>query len=124
MKITNLKLTNLNKREKTILICGAALFAIVVILCSTANWRARHALKAECGAGMDCICFSNVVDNRLSMNQVRAFRTFLKSVKHRPTTNILEFTDEVSAQGISQAVTMCRLVPVQPEKPEKPAKKK
>ncbi len=113
------------KNPKTVVAgIGTLLLVIVVILCATSDWRARRSLKSECGAGMDCVCFSNVVDYRLSDDQIRAFRKFLNSVKRRPTTNILEFTDEISAQGISQAVALCRPQPVQQPKPEKSATKK
>ena len=119
-----MKITELNKQTKIGAICGAALVVILVLLCATSDWRARRSLKHECGVGMDCTCFSNVIDHRLNKKQVRAFREFLDSVKRRPTTSILEFTDDVSAQGISQAVALCRPTPVQPQQPEKQSKKK
>ncbi len=115
----------IKKPQNVIIAAGILLLVIIIALCSTSGWRARHSLKSECGTGMDCVCFSNFVDNRLSSKQVRAFLKYLNSVKRRPNTNILEFTDEVSAQGITQAVNLCRPTPVQPQQPaDKQAKKK
>jgi len=105
-----------NNQKKWTMIAGlgcAVLLVIFIFLHATSDWRARRSIKHECGAGMDCVCFSNVIDNRLDKKQVRAFRAFLNSVKKRPTTNILEFTDEQSARRISEAVSLCRPTPVQ-----------
>jgi len=112
------------KKPTTLATIGGVLLFIVIILCSTSGLRARHWLKGECGVGMDCTCFSNVIDNRLNNTQVRAFRAFLKSAKRRQTANILEFTDEESARGISAAISLCRPVPPQQQQPAKPAAKK
>jgi len=114
------------KKPKTVIAgIGVLLLIVIIVSCSLSGWRARRSLKSECGTGMDCVCFANFVDNRLDLKQVRAFLKYLNSVKRRPATNILEFTDEVSAQGITQAVAICRPTPVQqPQQPEKSAKKK
>ena len=113
------------KKPKTIIaLAGVLVVAIIVILYSTSDWRMRNALKNDCGIGMDCTCFSNVVDNRLDKKQVYALHAFMKSVKRRPTTSILEFTDETSARGISAAISLCRPAPAQPQQPTQPAKKK
>lgn len=106
----------IKNQKKWAIIAGAGcalLLVILVILHATSDWRVRRSIKRECGVGMDCVCFSNVIDNRLDKKQVRAFRAFLNSVKKRPTTNILEFTDEQSARRISEAVSLCRPTPVQ-----------
>lgn len=92
---------------------GAGLLVVLVALCATDGWRTRWSLKHECGAGMDCACFSNVIDNRLSKEQIRAFHEFLGAVKKRPTASILEFIDEASARGISESIAICRPAPVQ-----------
>ena len=116
---------NMQKKKKLTMVAGAvsAFLAIIIVLCATSDWRTRWSIKHECGAGMDCACFSNVIDNRLDTNQVRAFHSFLKSVKRRPTTNILEFTDEVSARGISAAIALCRPVQQQPSNAQPKGKK-
>lgn len=102
--------------DNKLLLRGAYIFGALFVLwaiffIATSDSRARSHLKKQCGAGMDCACFSNVVDNRLSPKQVRTFNKFLDSVKTRPTTNILEFADEQSAQVISSSITLCRVVP-------------
>jgi hypothetical protein len=106
-----------NQKKYTIIagVCCAVLLIVFIFLHATSDWRVRRSIKSECGVGMDCVCFSNVIDNRLDKNQVRAFRAFLTSVKKRPTTNILEFIDEKSARGISEVVSLCRPTPVQPK---------
>ena len=58
---------------------------------------------------MDCACFFNIVENRLTIDQVHVFTKFLDSVKKRPTASILEFTDENSAREISSLIALCRL---------------
>ena len=68
----------------------------------------RRSLKHQCGVGMDCVCFANVVDNRMTRGQVRAFSQMLKSARVRKNTNILEFTDEETAHRISEIVSICR----------------
>lgn len=102
--------------DNKLLIRGAYIFGALFVLwalffVATTDSRARSHLKRQCGAGMDCECFANVIDNRLNRAQVRAFNKFLDSMKTRPTTNILEFADEQSAQVISSSITLCRVTP-------------
>ncbi len=102
--------------DNKLLLHGAYILGGVCVLgalfcVATSDSRARSHLKKQCGAGMDCACFANVVDNRLNNAQVRAFNKFLDSMRTRPTTNILEFADEPSAQVISSSITLCRVVP-------------
>ena len=111
-----------NKRQTLIAgVCGAVL-VIGLFMYFTSVCHMRSVIKNQCGAGMDCKCFSNVIDNRLNDEQVRAFYRFVKSVKTRPTTNILEYTDEVSARGISNAIAICR-PQIQQEQPKPKGKK-
>ena len=116
-----------NKKRLTLIagVAGALVLVAVVIGYFTSVCHMRSVLKSNCGTSVDfnCECFSNVVDNRLSDNQVRAFNRFLKSVKVRPTTNILEFVDEVSAREISNAVAVCRPRPVVQEQPKAKGRK-
>ena len=102
--------------DNKLLIRGAYIFGALFVLwaiyfIATTDSRLRNGIKRQCGAGMDCECFANVVNNRLTRDQVRAFDKFLDAVKTRPTANILEFTDEPSAQVISSSITLCRVVP-------------
>ena len=102
---------NKNKRQALIAgVCGAVLI-IGLFMYFTSVCHMRSVLKSNCGAGIDCECFANVMDYRLDDDQVRAFHRYVKSLKKRPT-NILEFTDEVSASKISNAVAVCRPRPV------------
>ncbi|MBR2286268.1 MAG: hypothetical protein IJ866_02335 [Alphaproteobacteria bacterium] len=107
--------------DNKILLRGAYILGGICVLgavffVATTDSRARSSLKKQCGAGMDCACFANIVDNRLSNDQVRAFNKFLNSMKTRPTTNIMEFVDEASAQTISSAISLCR-VQTEPAQP-------
>ena len=112
----------INKKKRPFFIAGGCCALIIVlIMYFTSMCHVRSVVKDQCGAGMDCKCFSNVVDNRLNDAQVRAFYKFLKSVKTRPTTNILEFIDEVSARDISNAIAICR--PQIQEQPKSKGKK-
>lgn len=113
---------NKNKRVSLIIgACGALVLVIGLMFYFTSVCHMRSVIKNGCGAGMDCKCFSNVVDNRLNDEQVRAFYHFIKSVKTRPTTNILEYTDEISARNISNAIVICR--PQIQEQPKSKGKK-
>ena len=58
---------------------------------------------------MDCFCFSNIVDNRLSKKQIRGFTKFLGEIKKRSSANILEFMDEDDARALSKVISLCRL---------------
>lgn len=113
------------KKPKNFVMCVAsAVFLVLVVFlgCYISNVHARKNLKAQCGSGMDCVCFFNIVDKRLNINQVRVFTEFLDAVKIRPTANILEFTDEANAREISAAVALCRLE-VPQEQPKRYTKK-
>lgn len=102
----------IEKQTKNFVLYLTAVVSLVLIIfggCYLSDIFARKHLKAQCGSGMDCVCFFNIVDNRLNINQVRVFTEFLDAVKIRPTANILEFTDEVNAREISAAVALCRL---------------
>ena len=105
MKMTDVKSSLVKHWPIT---AGCLVLLISIFIMSTSDLRARRALRAECGAGMDCACFANVVNNRLNTKHVRAFRAFLGSLKHRPNANILEFIDEASAREISSAIALCR----------------
>ena len=72
------------------------------------DFLVRRDLKLQCSTDVDCVCFANVIDNRLTHDQVRAFSNFLTSVKTRQDTNILEFTDEENARKISDVLSICR----------------
>ncbi len=89
---------------------GLVCLLVIILLSATSNWRVRRSLKSQClpGGGMDCACFSNIIDNRLSDKEVRVFARFSKELRTRPHTNILEFTDDVTARNISLAVSVCR----------------
>ena len=123
-----MKIAEQKKPIAIAVICCALLLVFCIVMRSTSDWRARRSLKHECGVGMDCVCFANVIDNRLNSNQVHAFRAFLDSVKKRQTANILEFIDEMSARGISEAIAICRPAsvqqPVQQNNQQKPKGKK
>ena len=84
----------IEKQTKNFVLYLTAVVSLVLIIfggCYLSDIFARKHLKAQCGSGLDCVCFFNVVDNRLNINQVRVFTEFLDAVKIRPTANILEF---------------------------------
>ena len=87
-------------------------FIVPVVLCFCGfyvnDYLVRKDLKSKCGPGMDCACFTNIVDNRLNHNQIRIFSKFLESIRIRPLTNILEYTDEKSARDIFTIISICR----------------
>ncbi|MBO4745457.1 MAG: hypothetical protein J5613_00090 [Alphaproteobacteria bacterium] len=107
----------LSKRNMLYVCAGLVCLLIIILLSVTSDWRTRRSLKSQCmpGGGMDCACFANIIDNRLSDEEVRIFARFSKELRNRPHTNILEFTDEVIARKISLAVSVCRPVQQVPQ---------
>lgn len=91
--------------KKVLILC----FLCVGIFCAIYGLIPNSNLKKQCSAGMDCRCFANIVDNRLSRKQIRGFTKFLGEIKKYPTTNILEFLDEEDAMDLSRALAVCRL---------------
>lgn len=96
--------------KKTFFVVVVAILLLVLFIAEHFSYGffMRRSLKHKCGVGMDCVCFANVVDNRLSRTQVRAFSKLLDSVRVRANTNILEFTDQENAHKISELVSICR----------------
>ena len=96
------------KKVVPFIIFATLLMIFLVVEHFSYGFFMRRSLKHKCGVGMDCVCFANVVDNRLSRAQVRAFSKLLDSVRVRANTNILEFTDQENAHKISELVSICR----------------
>ena len=110
----------------------AALFLLAVLLCGWLGWgcwlhsnfKARQDMKATCKA--NCECFANVVDYRLTNEQVRLFTRFMKESQKRRNANVLEFMNPADAVAIQQAFAACqqpRTVGVVPAKTGQPQKK-
>lgn len=83
-------------------------FFVMLIFCVIYGFFFHNNLKEQCGVGMDCRCFANVVDNRLSRKQIRGFTKFLGEIKKYPNANILEFMDEEDAVALSKVLSVCR----------------
>ena len=108
-----------------------------LVLCGLMAWgcwnfstfKARREIKSTCQG--DCGCFNNVVDYRLTNEQVRLFAQFMKELKLRPTASILEFMDTLEAVNLQKAFAICRPAPepepapqaVEPPVPPKNKKK-
>ena len=94
--------------KKTGLITGVVVLCGLIILgcwnISTA--KARHDIKASCSD--NCGCFENVVDYRLTNEQVRLFARFMKELKTRKSTSILEFMDTMDAVNLQKAFAICQ----------------
>ena len=95
----------LNKKAIVFFFC----IFVLLVFCAPYGFILRNNLKNQCGAGMDCNCFDNIVDNRLSKKQIRGFTKFLGEIKKRSSANILEFLDEEEAQALSRVLSICRL---------------
>ena len=95
----------MNVNKKVIFVC----FLVLGFCCALYGFFSHSDLKKQCGVGMDCRCFANVVDNRLSRKQIRGFTKFLGEIKKHPTANILEFLDEDDAKSLSRVLSVCRL---------------
>ena len=68
--------------------------------------KARHDIKATCQ--INCDCFDNVVDYRLTNDQARLFSKFIKEIGKRKDASALEFMDAAEAVRIQQAFEICK----------------
>ena len=68
--------------------------------------KARHDIKATCKN--NCDCFGNIVDYRLTNDQVRMFSKFIKEIGKRKNASALEFMDAAEAVRIQQAFDVCK----------------
>ena len=98
----------------------AALIIGWVVLCgliSLGCWynstaKARQTIKDSCDN--NCGCFANIVDYRLTNEQVRLFARFMKELQVRKTTSILEFMNTEDAMAIQRAFAVCRPQLIEP----------
>jgi len=104
--------------KKGALIAGAVIVCGLISLgcwnCSTL--KARHDIKSTCQN--NCGCFNNVVDYRLTNEQVHLFARFMKELQKRKDANVLEFMDAVDAVKLQKAFAVC-----QPQQEPTPAPK-
>lgn len=104
-----------------IIVCG-----LISLGCwNTSAFKARRDIKATCQD--NCGCFNNVVDYRLTNEQVRLFAQFMKELQVRKSTSVLEFMDTVEAIRIQKAFAICQPQPEStpaPNTPEQPAQVK
>ena len=73
--------------------------------------KARHDIKNTCQ--INCDCFNNVVDYRLTNERVKLFARFMKEIQTRKNANVLEFMDAMDAVAIQKAFSVCQ-PPVEP----------
>ena len=114
--------------KKRWMYCG--LGAIIIVICAivlhfTSVCHMRSVLRDQCGLGMDCACFANVVEYRMTDNEVRSFYRYIKEMRKRPS-NLLEFANEIETRNISNLVALCRpqVQVQQPVQQAQPAQKK
>ena len=63
--------------------------------------KARHDIKNTCQ--INCDCFNNVVDYRLTNERVKLFARFMKEIQTRKNANVLEFMDAMDAVAIQKS---------------------
>ena len=98
----------------------ACLVIAGVILCGViafGGWansaaKARQMIKATCQS--NCDCFNNVVDYRLTNEQVHLFARFMEELQRRRSANVLEFMDAVEAVKIQKAFAACQPAVAEP----------
>jgi len=98
----------------------ACLIFTGVVLCGViafGGWyhsatKARQDIKATCQN--NCNCFNNVVDYRLTNEQVQLFARFMKELQKRKDANVLEFMDAVEAVKIQKAFVACQPAVAEP----------
>jgi len=112
----------------------ACLIFTGVVLCGViafGGWyhsaaKARQDVKATCQS--NCDCFNNVVDYRLTNEQVRLFARFMKELHRRKDASVLEFMDAVDAVKIQKSFAACQPAVAEPtpapQAVEQPAQQK
>ena len=105
-------------KKTALILSGIVLCGLISLGCwNVSTFKARHDIKATCQD--NCACFGNVVDYRLTNEQVRLFARFIKELQRRPNANVLEFMDTLDAMNIQKAFAACH-----PQSEPTPAPKK
>ena len=98
---------------------GLVLCGLIGLGCWNAStFKVRQEVKATCQG--ECGCFNNVVDYRLTDQQVRLFDRFVKELQVRKTATILEFMDASQAVTLQQAFAVCQQRAVEQPKVAEP----
>ena len=94
--------------KKMILILGGLVFCGLIGFgwWDNSTLKARQEVKASCQD--NCACFENVVDYRLTNEQVRLFARFMKELQKRKNASVLEFMDTLAAVEIQRAFSVCQ----------------
>ncbi|MBQ0013233.1 MAG: hypothetical protein KBS86_01525 [Proteobacteria bacterium] len=98
--------------RKTIFIC--VISAVIMAFCGgyfAFSKNLRNTIISKCDSSLDCYCFNNIVKYRLTTQELIAFNHFLETLPIRDNVNILEFTDEDTAQNIYSLISLCRKMP-------------
>ena len=96
---------------------GVALCGLIGLGCwNYSTFKARREIKASCQN--NCSCFNNVVDYRLTNDQVRLFARFIKELQVRPNASALEFMDTLDLVNIQKAFVACRPAPAPEPAPQ------
>lgn len=86
---------------------GVVICGLIGLGCwNNSTFKARRDIKSSCQD--NCGCFDNVVDYRLTDEQVRLFARFMKELQKRKSANVLEFMDTVDAVRIQKAFSVCQ----------------
>ena len=105
-------------KKAALIVGGVVLCGLIGLGCwNVSTAKARRDIKSNCQA--NCGCFSNVVDYRLTNEQVRLFARFMKELQTRKDASVLEFMDALDAVNLQKAFAVC-----QPQAKPTPAPKK
>ena len=89
---------------------GVILCGLIGLGCwNVSTAKARHDIKSTCQD--NCGCFNNVVDYRLTNEQVRLFARFIKELQKRKNASVLEFMDTLDAVNLQKAFAICQPQP-------------
>ena len=100
-------------KKAVLVVAGVVLCGLIGLGCwYNSAFKARQTLRAECQG--NCDCFNNVVDYRLTNEQVRLFARFMKELQVRKDANVLEFMDTLTATNIQKAFSVCQQQAVEP----------
>ena len=94
--------------KKSILIVGGVILCGIIAFgyWNNSATKARHDVKATCQ--VNCDCFNNVVDYRLTNERVKLFARFMKELQVRRDATVLEFMDTMDAVAIQKAFAACQ----------------
>jgi len=100
-------------KKAALIIGGVIVCGLISLGCwNNSTFKARQTIKNSCQN--NCDCFNNVVDYRLTNEQVRLFARFMKELQVRKNATVLEFMNPMQAVELQRIFAVCQPKVVEP----------